>query len=225
VGRESLHGKDAGNSVVIVHGNGWESQYAHLKKGSVVVHKGQKIARGTVLGQVGLSGNTEFVHLHFEIRQHGTAIDPFIGIAGHENCGLGMQPLWTADTLSKTPYIPTEVLTAGFTDHPLTVDEVLAESTKLPADAPALVFWLTLFGVQRDDEQVIDFIAPDGQLLLHKISIIDHNQAQYRSFVGKNRIDKLWQIGDYQVRYQMLRKNKVLLKKQYSLSVGNYSAH
>jgi hypothetical protein len=219
VGRESLQGKDAGNSVVIVHSNGWESQYAHLKKGSIAVQEGQKIARGTVLGLVGLSGNTEFVHLHFEIRQHGKAIDPFLGISGYEKCALGKQPLWTADTLNKTAYIPTEVLSAGFTDHPLASDEVPAESAKLPTNSPALVFWLTLFGAQTNDEQVIDFIAPDGEVLLHKSSVIDHNQAQYRSFIGKKRADKLWATGNYQVHYQLLRKQKTLLKKEFSLLV------
>jgi hypothetical protein len=218
-GKQALQGKEAGNSVVIVHGNDWESQYAHLKKGSVTVRAGQTVARGTVLGQVGLSGNSEFVHLHFEIRQHGKAVDPFVGVGGAVACGLGKQPLWTADTLNKMTYIATDVLAAGFTDHPPTSDEVLPESATLPANAPALIFWLTLFGAQTADEQVVDLLAPDGSVLLHKVSPIDHNMAQYRSFVGKKRPGNLWPAGDYRLKYQLLRKQQPLLSKQFSLQV------
>jgi hypothetical protein len=219
LGRQALQGKDAGNSVVIVHGNGWESQYAHLKKGSVKVRAGQAVARGTVLGQVGLSGNTEFVHLHFEIRQNGKAVDPYIGISTGEACSLGKQPLWTAETLNKIPYIATEVLAAGFSDHPPKLDEVLSESATLPANAPALIFGITVFGVQAADQQIIDIFTPDGSVLLHKVVSIEHNMAQYRSFMGKKRMGDLWPTGDYRVNYQLLRKQQPVLSKQFSLRV------
>src|SRR5262249_30199802 len=41
IGRSALDGKDAGNSVVIGHGDGWETQYAHMRKGSIKVKVGQ----------------------------------------------------------------------------------------------------------------------------------------------------------------------------------------
>lgn len=222
-GRAALQGKDAGNSVVIVHGNHWESQYAHLKKGSVVVQAGQKVKRGTVLGQVGLSGNTEFFHLHFEIRHQGKAVDPFVGINGGDTCSVGKQPLWATDTLTKIPYIATEVLTAGFMDHLPTKDTAkdieLTESVSLPANAPALVFGITVFGVQAGDEQVVDFIAPNGKVFIHKVIPIDKNMAQYRRFMGKKRQIGLWPTGDYHVNYQLLRKQKPVLNKQFSVHI------
>lgn len=221
VGKEAIKNREAGNSVVIVHGNGWESQYAHLKKGSVAVHAGQIVKRGTVLGMVGLSGNTEFPHLHFEIRYQGKAVDPFVGIDGANTCALGKQPLWQADTLNKIGYIPTGVLAAGFTDHPLTADEVSAEILTLPKTAPALVFWLTVFGVQKDDMQVIDLFAPNGAKLLHKAIPIDHAMAQYRSFVGLKRQGETWATGEYRVSYQLLRQHQAepIVVKQLSAQV------
>ena len=57
----------AGNSVVIDHGNGEYSFYAHLKPGSVRVHVGDHIARGQQLGQLGSSGNSTEPHLHFQV--------------------------------------------------------------------------------------------------------------------------------------------------------------
>lgn len=221
LGKGAIKNREAGNSVVIVHGDGWESQYAHLKKGSVAVHAGQTVTRGTVLGLVGLSGNTEFPHLHFEIRHQGKAVDPFVGINGGDACALGKQPLWSADTINKIGYIATEVLAAGFTDHSLAADEVAAETQTLPKTASALIFWLTVFGVQTGDMQVIDLFAPDGSMLLHKAIAIDHNMAQYRSFVGLKRHGEVWTTGDYRISYQLLRQQHAepILTKQWSVRV------
>lgn len=65
---------DFGRLVVIDHGDGWQTRYAHLKK--IIVKKGKSVARGTVLGKVGKSGNATGYHLHYEIRRHGKAVDP-----------------------------------------------------------------------------------------------------------------------------------------------------
>lgn len=55
-----------GEMVVIDHGNGWQSLYAHLAK--VEVKCGQELYRGDVLGAMGATGNANGVHLHFELR-------------------------------------------------------------------------------------------------------------------------------------------------------------
>lgn len=56
-----------GNYVVIDHGNGEYSIYAHLKQGSVNVKPGEKLNAGAIIGQVGSSGNSTEPHLHFQI--------------------------------------------------------------------------------------------------------------------------------------------------------------
>ena len=63
-----------GNRVVIDHGNGFVSLYAHLSVVSVQV--GQTVRRGDVLGQMGSTGRSTGTHLHFEIRAGGTGQDP-----------------------------------------------------------------------------------------------------------------------------------------------------
>ena len=70
-------GKDCGNAVVIAHDGGWETQYCHLRKGSVAVQGGDRVAAGAHLGLIGFSGNTAFPHLHFSVRKDGAPIDPF----------------------------------------------------------------------------------------------------------------------------------------------------
>ena len=55
-----------GNMVVIDHGSGWQSLYAHLAEVSVVC--GQEVYAGDVIGKMGDTGQAEGVHLHFELR-------------------------------------------------------------------------------------------------------------------------------------------------------------
>jgi hypothetical protein len=58
-----------GNLVVLDHGNGWTTYYAHLN--SISVGCGQTVGRGSGLGTVGTTGNSTGPHLHFEMRwQH-----------------------------------------------------------------------------------------------------------------------------------------------------------
>lgn len=57
----------AGESVVLDHGDGEYSVYAHLKPGSLRVKPGDKVAAGQVIGQLGSSGNSTEPHLHFQV--------------------------------------------------------------------------------------------------------------------------------------------------------------
>lgn len=63
-----------GNLVVIDHGGGWETYYAHLS--SVKVKVGQRVSTGDLLGYMGTTGNSTGVHLHFEIRKNGKPYNP-----------------------------------------------------------------------------------------------------------------------------------------------------
>lgn len=63
-----------GNSVVIAHGDGFATRYAHLE--SIAVSAGQSVSTGTYLGGMGCSGSCTGTHLHFEIRINGAAVDP-----------------------------------------------------------------------------------------------------------------------------------------------------
>ncbi len=66
-----------GNAVVIKHGNGTYSQYAHLSK--VTVNVGQIVKTGQEIAKSGNTGNSSGPHLHFEIRttaNYGSAVDP-----------------------------------------------------------------------------------------------------------------------------------------------------
>ncbi|MFF4805950.1 M23 family metallopeptidase [Streptomyces sp. NPDC001351] len=66
-----------GNAIVIRHGNGTYSQYAHLSR--IDVRVGQVVATGQHIARSGNTGNSSGPHLHFEIRRtanYGSAVDP-----------------------------------------------------------------------------------------------------------------------------------------------------
>lgn len=69
-----LSNRGYGNSVVISHGYGYKTLYAHLSK--VSVKKGQSIKRGEVIGLVGNTGTSTAPHLHYEVIKNGNKIDP-----------------------------------------------------------------------------------------------------------------------------------------------------
>ncbi len=63
-----------GNRVVIDHGNGFVTLYAHLSK--VLVGVGQTVKRGDLIGLMGSTGRSTGPHCHFEIRANGRTVDP-----------------------------------------------------------------------------------------------------------------------------------------------------
>ncbi|MFF0289797.1 M23 family metallopeptidase [Streptomyces sp. NPDC005262] len=73
-----------GNAIVIKHGNGMYSQYAHLSK--IDVHIGQSVEKGQKIALSGNTGNSSGPHLHFEIRNtanYGSAVNPVAFLFKH----------------------------------------------------------------------------------------------------------------------------------------------
>ena len=60
--------------VIVDHGGGWETRYAHLSR--IDVQTGQRVAQGGIVGRVGSTGASTGPHLHFEVRRDGQALDP-----------------------------------------------------------------------------------------------------------------------------------------------------
>ncbi len=64
----------SGNTVVIDHGNGYETAYSHL--GKIYARRGDRVRRGDIIAQSGNTGLSLAPHLHYEIRHNGMRVDP-----------------------------------------------------------------------------------------------------------------------------------------------------
>ena len=204
---ERVAGRDAGNSVVLTHGDGWETQYAHLRRGSVAVRAGDRVEAGARLGVVGLSGQTEFPHLHFEVRQSGRTVDPF-DAGSRADCGAGAQSLWDERTRDLLKYAASGVLSAGVAGGPplLTDRDVDTEKTaRFDASAGAVVFWVHVYGTQAGDVERLRLVGPGGVVLAERRARVERTQAQRLTYIGKRRSAGEWPAGEYRGEYVLYR--------------------
>lgn len=65
-----------GYYVKIDHGNGFQTLYAHMKAGSLLISPGQLVSQGQQIGTMGTTGASTGVHLHFEVYDNNTRVDP-----------------------------------------------------------------------------------------------------------------------------------------------------
>jgi hypothetical protein len=197
-----------GNGVVIQHAGNWETQYCHLRRGSVRVKPGDRVARGAQLGLLGLSGATGFPHVHFTVRHNGTPIDPFTGAAGKPGCGLAARPLWRADP--PVPYEEVALYNAGFAGQQPDPGRIRQDGPDaLPVDATsaALVLWVDILGVQPGDTVHLTVTGPDGRPLVERQQTIDRTQARRFVFAGR-RASGPWPPGVYRGEVRLVRTTR-----------------
>lgn len=63
-----------GNHIIVNHGSGFKSLYAHLSK--IIVKEGQEVDKNTVIGTIGSTGWSTGPHLHFEVSDNGRPFNP-----------------------------------------------------------------------------------------------------------------------------------------------------
>lgn len=207
----SMEGRGAGNVVVLVHEGVWETRYAHLKKGSVVVEQGQRVEAGQKLGLIGMSGMAAFPHVEFAVVKGLVHVDPYTGgKAGWDGCGPGQDSLWSPEAARKLKYIETDVLGAGFADRVVSMTDVeagLQSEVNLVEDSPVLLFWVWLAGVREGDELSMVVTAPGNRVVAKSTQVYDQAKIQAFKYVGSRLAEgKLWPRGTYDGRIQLRRK-------------------
>lgn len=203
--RGRIAGRECGNGLVIDHEKGRQTQYCHLRKGSIQVHVGEQVDRGTPLGLVGLSGKTEFPHLHLTVRDRGRVVDPFTGQRLGAGCDGAVHPVWRAPGIE---YEPVALYRAGFSDGPPNMVEIrkgARPGDSLSTTTRALVLWVEAFGVQAGDEMKFQIFGPDGRPLLDKTQRVDRTQARRFAFAGARLRKSEWASGRYNGRVTLTR--------------------
>jgi hypothetical protein len=222
IGAAAIKDREAGNSVIVDHGDGWVTQYGHMKKGSIAVKVGQQVKTGDKLGQVGLSGNTEFPHLHFEVRHNDTVIDPATDEPMGAGCRLSKHSMWALDVKENFTYVPTGLLGSGFA-----LAKPEAEAARHGAytavspskDSPALVFWVDVFGLQPADIVMLSVTGPDGAILTESATPIDKAKDQYFGFAGKKAPPGGWPSGTYHAVLRIQRTFKAALESTAEIAI------
>jgi hypothetical protein len=215
-GAPSVTGQECGNGVVIDHGDGWETQYCHVAKGSVRVKVGDVVKPGTPIARVGLSGQTEFPHLHLTVRHAGQVVDPFAPQAQAQNSCASQASMWTPQAMSALAYKAGVILNAGFAAAPVTNETIEAGGIAAPtAAAAALVAYMRVAEPQVGDELEITLRGPDGApLATNRLPPLDRDKAQYFTMLGRKRPPGGWKPGRYSAELKVWRAGKVALQKR-----------
>lgn len=230
-GLDAIQDRECGNGVVLEHKGKYQTQYCHMQLGSITVKEGDRVKQGHPLGKVGLSGQTEFPHLHLVLRdKDGRVIDPFIGYTDTAKCNGDITSFWHTSVRQELQYLPTGVLNAGFTATAPQADAVREDPAAydtLPATADTLIFWVDAFGLRDGDELIMTFKDPDGTPFVNHSRAIEGHKATFFQYIGKRLREDQWREGLYTGHYMIIRgedENKqVIIDKSFTLTVGNPS--
>lgn len=209
-------GRECGNGVVIRHADGWETQYCHMKSGTISVKSGDQVVRGDILGQVGLSGKTQFPHLHLSVRNDGNVIDPFVPDKS-QSCGPAGLGLWDQEI----PYIGGGLINAGFSDGIPSFEAVkggTAAQSELAPDAKGLVLFAYAYGGRSGDIINLKIVGPKGQMLDSNVEL-DKDQAQLFRATGRRLKANRWPAGDYTGTVRMVRGETELAQQQVQMHI------
>lgn len=228
VGKDAVFDRGLGNAVVIDHGGDWRSIYGHLRRGGVSVTKGQRVASGDTIGMVGLSGLTEFPHVHFQVTHRGMPVDPFTGMSVKSDsksdaCGTftGLS-LWRKSALDALTYRRTFLLHAGFSDKAMkraALQYGLYDRNTFPTTARNLLFGVFFAGVRAGDVYRLRFFDPGGSMIFDKTGAFQKHSGVRFMTGGKTSRTQPWTTGLYQAKFELNGNSGPLLDIVRSIEI------
>ncbi|MGB3193099.1 MAG: M23 family metallopeptidase [Limnoraphis sp.] len=214
--RNAVEGSECGNGVVIDHsiisnGVGWETQYCHLRQGSIEVQPGDIVDTGNVLGLVGASGLASFPHVHLSVRYQGKVVDPFVGPNASSGCNVRQNSLWDRPL----PYTPTGLIRAGFATETPNLDQLWDgefTETLFYTDDPAILFWIQAYGTLSGDRVEYQLDDPRGRTVVEHQEQLDSPSRTWLGYIGKRNNPQQPLIpGTWHGKYRLIRDGKILI--------------
>ncbi|MEE2760455.1 MAG: M23 family metallopeptidase, partial [Pseudomonadota bacterium] len=206
---ETIKGRECGNAVVVQHDPDWRSQYCHMRSGSVAVARGQRVKAYTTLGLVGLSGKTEFPHLHFMVFFKDKPVDPFTGLTVIDGTKVAGN-LWRDEARTLLRYRETNIYHAGFAaETPKFQAARRGEYNRMWLVSPVreLFVWMDIFGVHDGDRVIVWVIGSGGRELASRRLNLRLKRPRARQFlqIGFKHEGGFWPAGSYESKITLAR--------------------
>jgi murein DD-endopeptidase MepM/ murein hydrolase activator NlpD len=163
--RELFGSFDPGNYVFIDHGNGWVTQYYHVRRESISVNVGDAVTSGQQIALVGSSGNSGGPHLHFEVQHNGSPVEPFAAPSDY--------------FVSPLPYtydVGPTVLDMGITNvFPFYEDVVehVSDNQSFPQQDLFLFPWVIFASIEPGDIWELKLYQPNGTEYVQTVDPIE----------------------------------------------------
>ncbi len=209
----SVGGRECGNGVRLDHGEGWVSLYCHMRRGSPLVMEGDDVIAGQPLGLVGLSGQTSFPHLHFDLRRDDQVVDPFVGEQRTSECGPDKASLWRPDVQDMIKYRPPLLTNSGITATVPDKQDTRKgwhRAQALPSHSPSLALWIDGYWFEQGDQVRFRLRGPDQRLVVDRQFDVGQNRQRWFSFASAPRPDGGWPHGTYQGEVQVQRAGSTI---------------
>lgn len=210
----SVEGRECGNGIVIDHKDGWQTQYCHLRNGSITVEKGAKVRRGQTIGLVGMSGRAQFPHVHLSVRRNGETIDPYA--PNPPSCTPEPdETLWQ----DKPDFRPAGIISIGLSNGVPEYSAIKDGTVTLPTKTGgALVVFANLFGPRAGDTLELILSGPSGAIIRQSIDIKKDQATAFRA-IGRKRKGADWPSGTYKGQATLTRAGKALESRTSSFTL------
>lgn len=211
-GPDSVKGRECGNAVVVENGNGWETQYCHMRRGSVAVKPGDQIKTGDTLGLVGMSGLSSYPHVHLSVRKDGKDVDPFYGRPDAPACGTRERgeatPLWSKAARVALGYGAGSIFNVGVAAEQPSLSKVVSGSlrgTVVPKDAPLVASWMQVQGVSKGDRYRMAILDPAGRVFVEQSDTSKDDKINNFQLIGRKMPPGGFSPGHYRAEFRWTR--------------------
>lgn len=167
------------------------------------------------MGKIGLSGRTQFPHVHVSVRRNGNSIDPFAP-SGRLTRNASADTLWDTEI----EYDAGGLLSLRFFDHLPKIETLRfgRETAPITNQSPAIVIAAFGFGEQKGDIVTLRIDGPRSTVFEHSVTM-DRNQAQFMRSGGKKLSRRIWRSGEYHAKATMTRDGQIISELKSAITV------